>query len=491
MPPCTYLSPLADYEREAVDLHAGVRAGDGDAAMRFKWMHPSYRGQPLSAVDPTTLTLDDARLVVARGYAFADWAHLATYRAAMDQDAGARRFEDAVEAAVHGDEARLVALLAEDAALVRQRSTRVHHATLLHYLAANGVENERQRTPANALAIMRLLLEAEAEVDALADMYDHQCTTMSMLVSSSPPNEAGTQVALAELLLDHGAAFSGPGTEWQSAVMTALVFGFPDTARALVRRGAPVASLPAAAGLGLVEEVRRLLPVASALDRHRALALASQLGAVAVVELLLDAGEDPDRLNPDGFHSHATPLHHAALAGHVEMVQQLLARGARTDIRDTIYDATPLGWAEHGEQHEVVALLEPTRAPRLTSTAPVFLVADVAATMDWYRANLGFTGGGSPEAPPHAFGILSRDGVEIMLQHLEGYAKPRLYAKRGGGVWDAYVRMDGVRALHERIVTEGAVTMVEPLTRQWYGDLEFVIEDVNGYVLVFSEGPGA
>ena len=359
MPPCTYLSPLADYEREASALHVDVRAGDGDAAMRFKWMHPKYRGEPLRAVDSTTLTLDDARLVVARDYAFADWDHLAAYRAAMDDDVGARRFEDAVEAAVHGDAARLAALLAEDAALVHQRSTRVHRATLLHYLAANGVEGERQRTPANAVAIMRTLLEAGAEVDALADMYDHRCTTMSMLVSSSPPNDAGMQVVLAELLLDFGAAFTGPDTEWQSAVMTALVFGFRDTARALVRRGAPVDTLPAAAGLGLVDQVRRLLPGASAVDRHRALALASQLDAVPVVELLLDAGEDPDRLNPEGFHSHATPLHHAALEGHVDIVRLLLARGARTDIRDTIYDATPLGWAEHGEQEAVVALLEP------------------------------------------------------------------------------------------------------------------------------------
>lgn len=357
MPPCTYLSPLADYEREAVQLHADVRAGAGDAARRFTWMHPTYQGQPLRAVDSTSLTLDDARLVVARDYAFADWEHLAAYRAAMDHDASARRFEDAVEAAVHGDAARLAALLAEDVVLVRQRSTRVHRATLLHYLAANGVENERQRTPANALAIARMLLEAEAEVDALADMYDHQCTTMRMLLSSSPPSEAGLQLALAELLLEHGAAFTGPGSEWQSAVMTALVFGFPDTARALVRRGAPVDSLPAAAGLGLADDVRRLLPGASALDRHRALALAAQLGAVSVVDLLLDAGENPDRLNPDGFHSHATPLHHAALAGNLELVRLFLARGARTDMRDTIHDATPLGWAEHGGRRETVEIL--------------------------------------------------------------------------------------------------------------------------------------
>src|SRR5947209_3730728 len=62
-----------------------------------------------------------------------------------------------------------------------------------------------------------------AEVDALADMYDAKCTTMSMLVSSSHPAEAGLQAVLAEMLLDYGAAFDdGPGTNWQSPIMTAL-----------------------------------------------------------------------------------------------------------------------------------------------------------------------------------------------------------------------------------------------------------------------------
>ena len=47
----------------------------------------------------------------------------------------------------------------------------------------------------------RLLLEAGADPNALAEMYDAECTTLSMLVSSSHPAEAGVQGALAELLL--------------------------------------------------------------------------------------------------------------------------------------------------------------------------------------------------------------------------------------------------------------------------------------------------
>ena len=63
--------------------------------------------------------------------------------------------------------------------------------------------------------------------------------------------------------------------------------------------------------------------------RHRALALAAQLGHVEIVRLLLDAGEDPDRYNPADSHAHTTPLHQAALAGHDAVVRLLVERGAR------------------------------------------------------------------------------------------------------------------------------------------------------------------
>jgi hypothetical protein len=254
-------------------------------------------------------------------------------------------------------------MLREHPELVRTRSTRRHHATLLHYLGANGVEQGRQKTPANATAIARTLLEAGAEPDALADMFGARCTTMSLLISSSPPAEAGLQAPLAETLLDHGAALDGPGTAWSSAVMTALVFGYPDTAEALARRGGAIASLPIAAGLGRLADVERLLPVADGPSRHAGLALAAQLGHAEIVKLLLDAGEDPDRYNPDGIHPHATPLHQAVWGNHESVVRLLIGRGARLDLRDRIHDGTPLGWALHGARTEMARLLREHGAP--------------------------------------------------------------------------------------------------------------------------------
>jgi len=358
---CT--APLEAYEEQARALFAALRSGDDEARWRFKWEHPRYRGAHVNTVDPATLILDDARMVVALTQHFTTWSDLVRFTEAVHRDPAVGRFEAAAEAIVSGDLARLRTLLREHPELIRARSTRRHHATLLHYIAANGIESVRQRTPPNAVEIAETLLDAGAEPDALADMYDERCTTMSMLVSSTPPAEAGLQIPLAETLLDHGASLEGPGTGWRSAVMTALVFGFRGTAEALADRGALVDTLPLAAGLGRLDDARRLLADADAASRHAALSLAAQHGRADVVALLLDAGEDPNRFNPEGHHSHSTPLHQAALSGHLDAVRVLVERGARLDMRDTLYDGTPLGWAEHGGKTEVAAYLRSRGAP--------------------------------------------------------------------------------------------------------------------------------
>ena len=121
----------------------------------------------------------------------------------------------------------------------------------------------------------------------------------------------------------------------------------------------------------------------------------------------------------------------------------------------------------------------------LRSVAACFPVAGVAATVEWYTQHLGFRAHPFPPTGTPVFAILERDGVEIMLQKMDGYAKPELYSRRSGGVWDAYIRVTGVEELYESLRKNAEVLMT--LRQQPYGDWEFEIKDLNGYVLVFSE----
>ncbi len=370
-----FCDPLEEYEKQAERLLEGWNAGDPEACSLFRHAHPRFLDEEIrwlprklsdDEVRSVTLERADAELAIARWYDFESWPRLAEYVAAVTlENAPVSTFESAVEAVINGDISSLGSLLGEHPDLVRARSTRVtrldppvHRATLLHYTAANGVEGYRQRTPPNAVDVANMLLEAGAGVDALADMYGGRHTTMSMLVSSGHPAAAGLQVPLIETLLDFGAAIEGLGSgDWTSPLMTALAFGFDSAAEALVRRGALVNTLAAAAGLGRLPDARRLLVAASGEDRHRALALASQHGHAEIVRLLLDSGEDPDRYNPRGNHAHSTPLHQAVWSGHDSVVRLLVERGARLDIKDTIYEGTPLGWALYGGRAEIAEYL--------------------------------------------------------------------------------------------------------------------------------------
>jgi hypothetical protein len=122
---------------------------------------------------------------------------------------------------------------------------------------------------------------------------------------------------------------------------------------------------------------------------------------------------------------------------------------------------------------------------RFNTAAPAFPVSDIGETIRWYETNLGFKSYPFPQCPPHVFAIVCRDEVEIMFQRLEGYQKPDLYSLRPGGVWDAYIRIEGVKELYEAV--KDRVEIKLDLQQQPYGDWEFEVKDLNGYILVFSE----
>jgi Ankyrin repeats (3 copies) len=88
-----------------------------------------------------------------------------------------------------------------------------------------------------------------------------------------------------------------------------------------------------------------------------ALQLMAKRGDARGVAWLLDHGADPNA-RWSHWGAMVTPLHLAAMQGHVEVVRLLLARGADSTIRDSEHDSTPLGWAEFFRQPEAVRMLE-------------------------------------------------------------------------------------------------------------------------------------
>jgi hypothetical protein len=246
-------------------------------------------------------------------------------------------FRRALDLLDSGDVEGLGAHLAEHPQLIHQHIAiggwnYFKNPTLLEFVAENPIR--RGTLPANIVEIAKVILDAGAKTDQHA-----LNETLGLFSSGCIARECGVQIPLVDLLCDHGA-------DPNYAMPAALPHGEFEAVDALLRRGAR-ADLPVAAALGREDDAQRLLAGATAEERHRALALASQFGHPGVVRLLLDAGEDPDRYNPAGFHGHSTPLHQAALAGHDEVVRMLVERGARLDIKDTEWQGTPAGWAKH------------------------------------------------------------------------------------------------------------------------------------------------
>ena len=333
--------PHADYyKKQAKALLKSVRDSEPSALARVRAFHPRISAPHSPETIAVNLTLSDAQLVIAREHGFESWPKLAAHIEAVRRlDSSVAAFESAADAIALGDATTLAELLRANPHLVRERSSRAHHATLLHYTGANGVEDYRQKTPANIVEIATLLLDAGAEVDAVADIY-RESATLSLAASSVHPQRAGVQIALMTALLEGGAAIDGP-PGCANPVLSALRNGRRAAALFLADRGAKL-DVESAAGTGRAGLVQTYLAEGRA-DRKQleyGFAWACEYGHVDVVELLLAHGVDIN-----GLYLGQSGLHWAAIGAQVDVLQFLLNRGASTETQN-VYGATPLGQAQ-------------------------------------------------------------------------------------------------------------------------------------------------
>jgi Ankyrin repeats (3 copies) len=352
---------LEHLKHQAKDLLQAHTARDLGAAQRLREFHPRLRSATDTEIFTTSLHLHDAQLAIAREYGFSSWPRL---KAHIEEPKLIDRlsrphheriddpeFRCAVDLLDAGDVSGLRQHLQQHPDLVHQHVTfeganYFHNPTLLEFIAENPVRHGT--LPPNILAVAKIILEAGPSIAARNE-------ALMLVATGRVPRECGVQIALIDLLCDAGAA---PNT----AAHQAAIHNEPASLHALIRRGAAI-DLPIAAAIGRVDAFASLLPAASSQERHLAFALASQYGHVEVVRLLLDAGESLDRYNPVGGHAHSTPLHQAAARGLLQLAQLLVERGARLDMRDILWNATPADWARHEGHPELEAYLrvQPSR----------------------------------------------------------------------------------------------------------------------------------
>lgn len=342
---------LAHLKYQAKDLLKGHAARDASAAQRIREFHPKWVEASDAEIFVASFRLSDAQLAIAREYGFASWARLKRrIETSKESDRVSlphhERIEDpifrrAVELIDAGDVEGLRAHLIEHPTLTRQRvefegGNYFRNPSLLEFVAENPIR--RGKLPPNIVEVAKAILAAGVEQASLDE-------TLMLVATGQVPRECGVQNGLIELLCRHG------GDADRAAQAAAVLFEI-EAAKALVRCGAQL-TLPLAAALGNLRDARRLLPQADSDRRHLALAVAAQYGHTEIVRLMLDEGEDPNRFNPVGGHSHSTPLHQAAGNGHIETVKLLVERGAKTDTKDILFGGTPAGWAEYGGRKDV------------------------------------------------------------------------------------------------------------------------------------------
>lgn len=129
----------------------------------------------------------------------------------------------------------------------------------------------------------------------------------------------------------------------------------------------------------------------------------------------------------------------------------------------------------------------------LKKLTPNLMVEDVGRTLDFYRDVLGFQVLTTvpPDQPPFTWGMVSRDGVELMFQSRAslGADIPALADAPIGASQTFYIEVEGIDALYAAI--KDRVEIVLDMHTTFYDTREFAFRDVNGYILAFSEAAQA
>jgi ankyrin repeat protein len=254
------------------------------------------------------------------------------------------------DAAQSGDLAKVRSLLTQDPALVNAAG---RMGSPLHYALFGGHVN-----------VVRHLLAGGADVNAV-----HEATGFTPLHASVYSDNP----VLTQELISQGAEINSRGRRGYAPLDLAIVFGKTEVAGLFIEYGADIEAengqgrrpLTHASWLGREEVVNQLLDAGADANGRDSkgqtpILAATIKGREAIVDLLLGKGAGVEAA--DG-NRNMLLLHHACVVGHPNIVESIIAAGAKVDAVDST-GRTALHYAARHGHHRVADLLLENGAKR-------------------------------------------------------------------------------------------------------------------------------
>jgi uncharacterized glyoxalase superfamily protein PhnB len=133
----------------------------------------------------------------------------------------------------------------------------------------------------------------------------------------------------------------------------------------------------------------------------------------------------------------------------------------------------------------------------MKSLSPNLAVKDIKQTVAYYQDNFGFEiemlvdslqEDFSPEIKKdkdYIWALIKKGDVSLMLQEENSMKEDigNLFEGIGASI-TLYIEVDDVDILYEKVKEN--VEVLKPVYTTWYGQKEFYIKDINGYILGFS-----
>lgn len=134
----------------------------------------------------------------------------------------------------------------------------------------------------------------------------------------------------------------------------------------------------------------------------------------------------------------------------------------------------------------------------MAKMTPNIMVTDVNATVSYYEQNLEFemvmgvdeakeTKIGDYKQSNLIWAMIRKDDIELMFQRKDSFIEelPEFKGQEIGGTFTLYIYAEDIKNFYNKI--KDKVKIIKEIHKTFYGADEFVMKDLNGYIIYFGE----